>query len=190
LPILAAVVVLIGGYAWWTARRLDRLHVRLDAAAAGLDDQLGRRAAAALGLVEFGPIGSGDDADRRQLGAAVSAALALMGRIDQPREAVENDLGDAIASIVADADLRDPEAVPATVVELLEQATRATFARRFYNDAVRDVLVVRDRRVVRWLHLSGRAPRPSYVELDEGLLPPVPYVTAAPSRTVAEGAEP
>ena len=54
---------------------------------------------------------------------------------------------------------------PAT--ELHDEALRATFARRFYNDTVRDALVVRDRRVVRWLRLAGSAPHPAYFEMDD-----------------------
>ena len=33
-------------------------------------------------------------------------------------------------------------------------------ARRFYNEAVRSTQGLRDRRLVRWLHLAGTAPLP------------------------------
>ncbi len=44
-------------------------------------------------------------------------------------------------------------------------------ARRVHNDAVRDTLMLRRRRVARWLGLAGRAPRPRYFEIAE---PPGP----------------
>jgi hypothetical protein len=155
-----AVVAFLALYAWWTARRLDRLHRRLDAAAAALDEQLVHRAEAAAA--------SGEPA----LAAVALAAQATAGRLDAAREAAENALNDAILLSLA---ARGP-APDERFAGLLDEAARAAFARRFFNDAVRDVLVVRDRRVVRWGHLAGRAPRPAYLELDDGLLPVVPPV--------------
>jgi hypothetical protein len=43
---------------------------------------------------------------------------------------------------------------------------KVALARHFYNDAVRDYLVLRNRRVPRLLHLYGRAQAPSYFEFD------------------------
>jgi len=161
---VVAVIAILALYAWWTARRLDRLHARLDAAAAALDEQLVRRAEAAEASA-----GSAQLALR----AAADAALASRGSLDGEREETENELGAA----VTDAVEAGPLVAGSQLAELLDQATRAAVARRFYNDTVRDVLVVRDRRVVRWLHLAGRAPLPSYLELDDGVLPPVPQPT-------------
>jgi hypothetical protein len=59
-----------------------------------------------------------------------------------------------------------------------DEALRATFARRFHNDAVRDALVVRDRRLVRWLRLAGSAPHPAYFEMDDEELPSPRFVLA------------
>ena len=47
---------------------------------------------------------------------------------------------------------------------------RTGFARRFHNDAVRDALVVRRRRIVRWFRLAGTARLPSFFEMDEPVL--------------------
>lgn len=174
LPILAAAVAMVGFYSWLTARRLDRLHVRTDVTAAALDDHLLRRAAAALAVAEFS---HAQDRELCELAIAAKAALAAGGSLGHDREVVENDLGDVILTTVAGLPLNDPDALPVGVVELLDQAMRASFARRFHNDAVRDVLVVRTRRVVRWMHLHGRAALPSYVEMDDGLLPAVPTVS-------------
>jgi hypothetical protein len=48
-----------------------------------------------------------------------------------------------------------------------------------HNDAVRDTLALRSRRLVRWLHLAGTAPMPAYFEIadaDAGV------TTAAPAQ--------
>ena len=50
---------------------------------------------------------------------------------------------------------------------LVDATTRTGFARSFHNDAVRDALVVRRRRIVRWFHLAGTARLPSFFEMDE-----------------------
>jgi hypothetical protein len=64
-------------------------------------------------------------------------------------------------------------------VDVHDDALRASIARRFYNDTVRDALVVRDRRVVRWLALAGHAPHPAYFEMDDEELP-TPGISVAP----------
>ena len=49
---VVAVVALLSAYLTWTARRVDRLHVRGQAAARALDAHLLRRAAAAAVVAE------------------------------------------------------------------------------------------------------------------------------------------
>ena len=44
---------------------------------------------------------------------------------------------------------------------------RVVLARRFYNDAVSTTLVIRRRRLVRWLRLAGTAALPSPFEMDD-----------------------
>ncbi|MGB3482049.1 MAG: NUDIX domain-containing protein, partial [Mycobacterium sp.] len=55
----------------------------------------------------------------------------------------------------------------ALVAELADAEARVLLARRFHNDAVRDTLALRERPVVRWLHLGGHAPLPTYFEITE-----------------------
>ena len=50
--------------------------------------------------------------------------------------------------------------------ELAILARKVMLARQFHNDAVRDLLALRRRRLVRLLHLYGRARPPSYIEFD------------------------
>ena len=140
-------------YSLWTAKRLDRLHARVDAATAALDGQLRQRATAALAYAEAGPQ-SGRGAPSRELADAAQAALGVPG-LGHDREAVESALSRLLPA--AD-DTNEP---------LMDATTRAGFARTFHNDAVRDALVVRRRRIVRWFRLAGTAPLPSFFEMDE-----------------------
>jgi hypothetical protein len=65
--------------------------------------------------------------------------------------------------------------------ELVEAEQLLALARRVHNDAVRDTLGLRSRRLVRWLRLAGRAPLPRYFEISD----PVDGVTTTAS-TIAD----
>jgi hypothetical protein len=153
--------VLVVLYGSWTARRLDRLHARIDATAAGLDAQLKHRATTAALLVDDGRLAR--DAVAVLAPAAATAAEAT--GLGHDREVAENALSRALQDVAPVLQPALPE-----VSALIDATTRATFARRFHNDAVRDALVVRRRWVVRLLHLAGHAPRPSYFEVDDAPL--------------------
>lgn len=132
-------------------RRLDRLHVRMDAARAGLVLALERRRSA--------------------------AARAGVLPVDEPgddREARENALGRRLAAL-------DRSGLPPAVRTGLAEAEQAVaLARRVHNDAVRDTLALRSRRLVRRLHLAGTAPMPAYFEIADPVVtrltrvPPLP----------------
>jgi hypothetical protein len=154
--VLAAVgllAVLHVVYSLWTARRLDRLHARVDAATAALDGQLRQRAAAALAFGE-----GGRTAAARELVDAAKVALATTG-LGHDREAAESALSRALLAVGRDAD-----------AALTDMTTRTVLSRRFHNDAVRDALVVRRRRIVRWFRLAGSARLPSFFEMDDTAL--------------------
>lgn len=170
---VVAVVALLAAYATWTAGRLDRLHARIDAAAAALDAQLRRRAEAAA---VFAGVAALLPAVTIELTQAVELAGQAQG-LGHEREAVENRVSRALQSAATTSPRAFDRGAPA-VAALVDEATRATFARRFHNDAVRDGLVVRRRRVVRWLRLAGRAPQPSYFEIDDSALPSQASVAA------------
>lgn len=144
-------------YATWTAKRLDRQHARVDAATTALDGQLRARARLALSAADRGTGTSG-----RELGDAARAALGVDG-LGHDREAAESRLSRALQSAVRD----DPSLADTALVDV---TTRTTFARRFRNDAVRDALLVRERRIVRWFHLAGTARLPSFFEMDDTAL--------------------
>jgi hypothetical protein len=160
------VVAYLIWYALWTARRLDRLHARVDAASAALEAQLVRRSAAAAA---FGAAVALSPPVAIALASAAADASVATG-LGHDREVTENAVTRALAGAVKSSP--DSFAAPSAVAsELHDEALRASIARRFYNDAVRDALMVRERRVVRWLRLAGRAPHPGYFEMDDEELP-------------------
>lgn len=166
---VVAVVVLLATYVTWTANRLDRLHARVDRSAAALDTHLVRRAAAAGAFAHLPDLPP-------DVGASLTTAARDAGTVEglgHDREVVENALSRALHAAVAAA----PEAfasADAAAEDLRAATTKVTFARRFHNDAVRDTLVLRGRRVPRLLRLAGSAPRPAYFEIDDTALPSAP----------------
>jgi hypothetical protein len=195
------------------ARRLDRLHRRTDAARAGLADALERRGRVALRVAsvldERAPPAHGDlwssngaprqpsVSMRRGGGSAAGvraaahdaltacrAGLRAAGADLEPCEVAENTLTRMLATV-------DRGALPAGLAgELLDTEQLTLLARRVHNDAVRDTLDLRSRRLVRWLRLAGTAPAPAYFEIadpprrDPAPRPPEPAAgTATPAVT-------
>ena len=152
------VVVLVAMIIVWlaaTANRLDRLHVRTDSAWAALDAALARRAvvaravAAAIRLDDVGADRLRAEAERAEVAAR------------EEREEAENRLSLQLAGV-------DRARLPlALTAELIDAEHRLVIARRVHNDAVRDTLTQRRRRLVRWLKLAGTAPQPEYFEIVE-----------------------
>ena len=149
-----AALTLLVLYVTWTAGRLDRLHARVDAAAAALDAALVRRAAAARAVATH--LSPGPDADA--LWRAADDALEAGPDV---REGVENDLSRALRTAVPLL-ATDP-----VLVELETAATRVGLARSFHNAAVRDTRAVRLRRLPRALRLAGHRDLPEFFEIDD-----------------------
>lgn len=145
-----------------TAHRLDRLHIRTDAAHAGLHAALARRAvvvrAAGAGLRALADAAEcAGPAERQVAEDALTAALATLDRSTLPAQVAE---------------------------ELADAEARMVFARRVYNDAVRATRALRERRLVRLLHLAGTAPLPEYFEIVE---PRIDSPIARFAREVPDG---
>jgi hypothetical protein len=163
MTIMATVLVLIGvvvlavagAWAYQTANRLNRLHVRCDLSWQALDGALARRAvvARAVAIDAYGDAAAG-----RRLASLADAAERAPR---DAREAAENTLSAELALV-------DPGALPHVMVaELADAEARVLLARRFHNDAVRDTVALRERPLVRALHLGGTAPMPTYFEIVE-----------------------
>lgn len=162
--VLVGVLVLVWAVALCLSRvrRLHRLHIRVDAARAGLDAALARRAAAASSAgvtVPRGPV--------------VTDGAAPRSTVDP--EAAANALGRILAGL-------DRAALPGDVRATLADAEQLlVLARRVHNDAVRDTLGLRSRRLVRWLRLAGTAPMPTYFEIADPA-PALTYDRVSPSQ--------
>ena len=155
LALLVAVVLGFGAWALQTASRLNRLHVRYDLSWQALDGALGRRSVVARAVAT-------DAYGRSAAGKHLTALADTAERAPRSaREATENELSAALALV-------DPASLPvALVAELADAEARVLLARRFHNDAVRDTLALRERPLVRWLHLGGTAAMPTYFEIAE-----------------------
>jgi hypothetical protein len=90
-------------------------------------------------------------------------------------ETAANALGRALARLDRAALPPDLRAALADAEQLL------VLARRVYNDAVRDTLGLRSRRLVRWLRLAGTAPMPAYFEIADPA-PSLTYDRVSPSQ--------
>lgn len=154
LAVVVALIVLTGLWLVATANRLDRLHVRMDAGWAALDNALARRGVVA------GAIAATVLAGERAISLRTAAERAEhAGRGE--REAAENELTSMLAGI-------DRVGVPAPLAaDLADTEHRIVIARRVHNDAVRDALALRRRRRVRYFRLAGTAAPPEYFEIAE-----------------------
>ncbi|HEX2133790.1 MAG TPA: NUDIX domain-containing protein [Actinophytocola sp.] len=153
------VALVLGLWLAATANRLDRLHVRTDAAWAALDAALARRAVVARAVAAATALDAGTDKVGADKLRAVAERAEGMPRAE--REEAENALSLQLAAV-------DRGRLPlALAAELLDAEQRVVIARRVHNDAVRDTLGQRRRRLVRWLKLAGTAPQPEYFEIVE-----------------------
>jgi 8-oxo-dGTP pyrophosphatase MutT (NUDIX family) len=159
VAVVVVVLVVLAAVMIARARRLDRLHVRVDAAYHGLVAALDRRAAVVRAVAATVPPSALTPTHRRALRAAARAVEGARGA--EAREAAENDL------VVRRVPLEDASLPPDLSAELADADARVVVARRVHNDAVRDTRALRGRRMVRVLHLAGTAPWPRYFEIAE-----------------------
>lgn len=137
--VLLTVVVL---WAYFTAQRLNRLHIRTDSARLSLQASLDRRAAVVAVLIP-----------EAAATAAEAEAIPLeYGNFDR-RASVERAISSAIAAL-------EPQ-MPA---QLIDADVRVQLAHRFYNEAVADTRALRLQQPVRFLRLGGRADLPEFFE--------------------------
>ena len=162
LPLLAVVVtavvillLVLSIWMVWTANRLDKLHLRCEAAKATLDQAAIRRSVAAQELSLSGVLG--DPASTLLVGDAASAAQEST---DHHRWLAESDLTAALHLV--ELPTSGPQAP-----QLSDAARRLTMARRIHNDVVASTLALRSRRRVSWFHLAGHAKAPSMAAFDD-----------------------
>lgn len=162
LVVLVAVLVGVVGWAYQTANRLNRLHVRCELSWQALDGALARRAVVARAVaIEAYSDGSADETAGKRLALLADLANRAERAPRSTRETAENELSAALTTI-------EPASLPAAMVaELADAEARVLLARRFHNDAVRDTVALQERPLVRLLHLAGTAALPTYFEIAE-----------------------
>lgn len=185
LQVASLVVLAVVAVAWYlsySAARLDRLHAKVEGAMSALDAQLVRRAEATLELANAGVL---DPASALLLADAATESIErttehpvdedlLDGQHFGGREDVESDLTAVLVAALSDdvvADLRgrDDPLVDESLDRIAASSLRVRMARRFHNDAVREVRRVRGKRVVLWFRLAGHAALPDRVKFDDDL---------------------
>ncbi|WP_265446298.1 hypothetical protein [Flexivirga meconopsidis] len=178
---VVAVLALLAWYLSYTAARLDRLHARVEGSVASLDAQLVRRAEVVRELAGAGVL---DPASALLLADAAGASLEASDAADLKEEVREDGIGVARtatesaltqtlrATLTSDVvvQLRDEEDGLPELLDLLRSAgQRVEIARRFHNEAVREVRRLRARPQVRFLGLAGHTHLPTPVEFDDRL---------------------
>lgn len=184
-----AVITALMAAAWYlsyNAARLDRLHARVEGSLSALDAQLVRRAEATLELANSGSL---DPASALILAGAASESLEahderagyqrpgddlLEGQLFSGGEVAESDLTQALqialtAPVVEQLHDDPGLAGGPALTRVRAAALRVQLARRFHNDAVKDVQRVRRKAVVRWFRLAGHAEMPQTIEFDDEL---------------------
>ena len=151
LIVITVIITVIALWAYFTAQRLNTLHIRTDAALAQLQAMLDRRAAViGVLLPALAPI------------ALQAEGVALRhGKFDE-RSQRERELNLEIHKLF-DADEQLAASVSANP-QLVDAETRVQLAHRFYNEAVSDTRALRLRPTVRVLRLGGMAPLPEFFE--------------------------
>lgn len=141
--LIAVLITAVLLWAYFTAQRLNRLHIRTDSAREALGAALDRRAALVGALIP-----EAAEAARR------AEAISLVYQRFEERARAEREISEII--------LRQPAPIPES---LTDAATRVEMAHRFYNEAVTYTRGLRTRISVRVLRLGGTAPLPEYFEL-------------------------
>jgi len=160
-----ALLAVTGVYLSWTAGRVDRMNGRVETARATLDAQLQRRSGIAIELTGAGVL------DPASAVLVADSAHRARAAPETAQEMAESDLTKSLVAAFGDpedvAEIRGDATDGNLVDELAAASKRVQLARRFHNDAVRAARALRSHRLVRWLHLAGRAPMPQAMDFDD-----------------------
>ena len=175
---VVVALALLGLYLRGLAGRLDRLHLRVEAAQVALDAQLLRRATLVAELARSGWL---DPATSLLLADAASGAQHASAH-DRPQ--AESALTQSLRTVLDEPDvikeLAQIDLGRELLVELAGASDRVILARRFANEAVRQTTEVRKRWLVRALRLGGHAAMPTGFEMDDA---PSPGLARFPGST-------
>ncbi len=174
VALAVAVLALIAWYLSYSAARLDRLHGRVEGSLSALDAQLVRRAETSMELANSGLL---DPASSMLLAEAAGSSLDASDAaevasevqeygVDHERAAIETDLTGALLAVLT-IDSAAQEGVANYAYRVRQAGERVQLARRFHDDAVRDVRRVRGKPVVRVFRLAGHTYLPEMVQFDD-----------------------
>ncbi len=179
---VVGVVILIAWVLSYRASRIDRLHARIEGCWHALDAMLVRRSEALLELANSGTL---DPASSLLLSYGVSEVL----EVDEPgphhpvRVERENGLAETATIVIAQAAPAALASVDADMRATVEQTSRqVNVAASFYNDAVTDVIAIRDQALTKIACLAGKAPRLQPIEILPVDTTPLLTATMTPDR--------
>lgn len=157
--LLGGAVLVLLAWLTWTLVRLGRLEERVEKAWTALDGQLQRRAGLAEEVARKHPGVVGEE----RAGYLAAFAADARAPVDGDRETAENLLGRELRELPDDLG-----ALPPALRDDLEGTmTRVALARRFYNDAVRDIGALRRQRLARVFRLHAARPLPRFFDIDD-----------------------
>ena len=155
------VLLLLLVWTTWTLVRMRRLEERVARAWMALDTQLQRRAGLAEELAREHATLVGEG----RAPYLVAFAADARAPADGDRETAENVLGHELRDLADEL----PRLPPALREDLEGTVTRVGLARRFYNDAVRDLRALRRRRLSWLFRLHASRPLPRFFDIDDRL---------------------
>lgn len=160
-------IVLIIFFIWYLtflARRLDRLHQRVDNTWANLDVLLQKRAAVAL------EIAHSDIADPASSMLLTGAAYQARDAAIQNRSNAESGLSGALGLLLEDSQHLATAADSELLAELSALTDKIRVAIALHTDAVNRSQMLRSKFVVKSFRLAGSAPLPVTYEFEADVL--------------------
>lgn len=161
-------------FVWYlsnVAGRLDRLHLKAEAARLSLDTQLAFRTSATGRLIE----------KLKSQKIVVSDLDEILLKVihfevevadDQTQWQLEGELTDQLNELFDQKpDLITNAELTRIITDLAAACRRVQFARAFHNDAQRNALLVRKRPFVKIFRLAGRAKMPELIEFNDQIPP-------------------
>jgi hypothetical protein len=158
------LIIFIIWYLTFLARRLDRLHQRVDNTWANLDILLQKRAAVAL------EIAHSDIADPASSMLLTGAAYQARDAAIQNRSNAESGLSGALGLLLEDAQHLTTAADSQLLTELSALTDKIRVAIALHTDAVNRSQMLRSKFVVKSFRLAGSAPLPVTYEFEADVI--------------------
>lgn len=182
IVVVVLAVLAVGLISLRMAKRIDRLHRRVESNRVNLNRQLIKRAAETMRTADLAQVPPVKAAELRTaatdeismagiplvtegLGADRSNLAGTLERIE-----AESNLSEVLRNCMDEelcAEMRTDPVASAQLDALVEACNRAELIRTLHNQDVSLTIALRSRRLPRVLHLAGSAELPHHVELDD-----------------------